>query len=113
MSATVIPERALVIEQLLHRLIEAYRPQRIILFGSWAYGKPDEHSDVDLLIIKETDASPLERRVEVRRLVADPERRTPFSPLVLTPEELEQQLQAGNPFYREIVARGRELYSRA
>jgi predicted nucleotidyltransferase len=110
MSISTAQEVAL--EQIMYKLISAYRPQRVILFGSWAYGQPDEHSDIDLLIVKETDASPLERRVQVRRLVADTERRIPFSPLVLTPTELEHQLSLGNPFYREILAQGKELYSR-
>lgn len=110
MSMSTAQEIAL--EQIMYKLISVYQPKKVILFGSWAYGQPDEHSDIDLLIVKETDASPLERRVRVRRLVADAKRRIPFSPLVLTPDELEQQLDAGNPFYREILARGKELYSR-
>jgi len=99
------------LQQIVQRLVEAYRPQRIILFGSLAYGEPDGDSDIDLLIIKETDEPPLERRVHVRRLVSDPERRVPFSPLVLTPEELAQRLALDDPFYREIVRRGKVLYA--
>ena len=100
------------VEQITRRLIESYQPQRIILFGSMAYGEPNEDSDIDLLVVKETAESPLERRLHVRRLVADPRRRIPFSPLVLTPDELARRLATGDAFYQEIVRRGKVLYAR-
>ena len=101
------------IEQIAKRLIESYQPQRIILFGSMAYGEPNDDSDIDLLVVKETTESPLERRLHVRRLVADPRRRIPFSPLVLTPDELSRRLAAGDVFYQEIMRRGKVLYARS
>lgn len=70
-----------------NHLIETYHPEQLILFGSFAYGIPHDDSDIDLLIIKTTTATPLQRRLDVRRLVADPQRRIPFSPLVITPTE--------------------------
>ncbi len=99
------------LQAMIGRLVEWYQPQRIILFGSLAYGNPHDDSDIDLLIIKNTDKTPLERRVDVRRLLADPKRRIPFSPLVLTPDELEQRLSAGDPFYHEITTCGKVLYT--
>ena len=99
------------IEQIIRRLVEDYQPQRIILFGSLAYGEPDEDSDIDLLVVKDTSETPLERRVRVRRMVADPQRRIPFSPLVLTPDELARRLDMGDAFYQEIVRRGKVLYA--
>lgn len=99
------------VEPIIRRLVEGYQPQRVILFGSRAYGEPDEDSDIDLLVIKETDESPLERRIRVRRLVSDPQRRVPFSPLVLTPDELAHRLAVGDAFYQEIVRRGKVLYA--
>jgi len=101
-----------ILQQIVQSLIEAYRPQQIVLFGSLAYGEPNADSDIDLLIIKETDEPPLARRVHVRQLVADPERRVPFSPLVLTPEELAHRLSLEDPFYLEIMRRGKVLYAR-
>jgi len=99
------------LQKIVHRLVEGYHPQRVILYGSLAYGEPDEDSDIDLLIIKDTSETPLERRVHVRRLVFDPERRISFSPLVLTPDELAHRLALGDPFYQEILVRGKVLYS--
>lgn len=99
-----------VVQTLVRRIIEGYHPQKIVLFGSLVWGEPDEDSDIDLLIIKETDETPLERRVHVRRLVSDVKRRIPFSPIVLTPEELDYRLKIGDPFYQEIILRGLVLY---
>jgi predicted nucleotidyltransferase len=100
-----------VVRRIVARLAERYHPQRTILYGSYAYGLPDADSDIDLLIVQESSESPLARRVRVRRLVADIDRRMPFSPLVLTPEELQQRLNMGDPFYLEIVSRGKVLYA--
>lgn len=101
------------IQNIIRRLIADYQPQQIILFGSLAYGEPDSDSDIDLLVVKDTSETPLERRLNVRRLVADPERRIPFSPLVLTPDELAHRLDLGDAFYQEIVRRGKVLYVRS
>ncbi len=101
-----------IIRPIIRRIIEGYNPQKIVLFGSLAWGEPDEDSDIDLLILKETEESPLERRIRVRQLIADIPRRIPFSPLVLTPEELAYRLKVGDPFYQEILQRGLVLYER-
>lgn len=77
-------------------LVEQYEPQQIILYGSLAYGTPHRDSDIDLLIVKETDETPIDRRLKVRRLVTNAQRRIPFSPLVLTPRELDYRLSIGD-----------------
>jgi hypothetical protein len=101
----------LVLQQIVQRLIQLYQPQRIILFGSLAEGSADGDSDIDLLIVKETPETPLQRRIHVRQLVFDPQRKIPFSPLVLTPTELTGRLTINDPFYRHILSHGRLLYA--
>ena len=101
------------LERLLRKLIAGYAPRQVYLFGSHAYGEPDEHSDLDLLIVKETNQTPFERRVEVRRIVQDIKRRTPIQPLVITPQELHRRIQMGDPFLIEIVEQGELLYDAA
>jgi predicted nucleotidyltransferase len=101
-----------IIQQITNKLIEHYQPEQIVLFGSLASGTPHADSDIDLLIVKQTEAFPLARRVHVRQLVSDPQRRIPFSPLVLTPAELEKRLALGDPFYQEIIMQGKVLYAR-
>ena len=98
------------IRQMVQKLAKEYKPERIILFGSYAYGTPDEDSDIDLLIIKDTPELLIDRWTTVRRILSDPERRTPLETLVLTPAELSQRLQIGDQFIREIVDKGKVLY---
>ncbi len=98
------------LERLLKKLIAGYAPQRVFLFGSHVYGEPDQHSDLDLLIVKETTETPFQRRVKVGRIVQDRNRRTPIQPLVITPEELEERIYMGDPFLTEIVEKGEVIY---
>ncbi len=102
------------IDQLIVRLAETirrkYKPQKIILFGSYACGRPTEDSDIDLFIVKETDARRVDRFVEVKRLIYDPQLRIPVSPLVYTPQELEERLNMGDDFVKEIMSEGMVLY---
>lgn len=100
------------IDRILERIVKEYAPERIVLFGSHAYGEPDEESDVDLLIIKETDQRPIARWVEVKRLLRDRSRIVSVSPLVYTPREVEERLALGDPFLREALERGETLYER-
>ena len=102
------------IDQLIARIAEKisreYNPQRVILFGSYARGTPTEDSDIDLFIVKDTNASRVDRFVEVKRLIYDPQLRIPVSPLVYTPQELEERLEMGDDFVREIMSEGKVLY---
>lgn len=105
------------LERILFEIVEAikvkYAPERIILYGSFAYGIPDENSDIDLLIIKKTPERPLDRRVRVRRIVDIRDPSYPaFSPLVLTPEEIKRRLEIGDQFIQEILTKGEVLYAR-
>src|SRR3990172_7401219 len=99
------------IERIVKRIAEGYRPLKVILFGSYAWGKPTEDSDIDLLIVKETSERFIDRWVSVRELIADPERRIPVSPIVVTPGELQRRLAGGDQFFQQIVARGKLLYA--
>jgi HEPN domain-containing protein/predicted nucleotidyltransferase len=98
------------LEEVIQRLIAAYDPERIILFGSHAAGKARGDSDIDLLIVKETDQRPIERRIEVERLLSD--RQIPLDLLVYTPEELRYLYAVGSPLIEEVVESGRVLYMR-
>lgn len=96
--------------EVIDKLREEYRPIKVILFGSYAYGKPTENSDIDLLILKDTDKSRAERFVEVKRILYDPKLGIIISPLIYTPEELEERLKMGDDFVEEILQRGIVVY---
>jgi len=99
------------LEKIVKRLVDVYRPEKIILFGSYAYGAPHEDSDVDLLIIKTTSQPFIDRLAQVRKILTDPTRSVPLGPIVLTPEELDARLSIGDQFIEEIVTRGEVLYA--
>lgn len=98
------------IEGIVKRIAEGYQPLMVLLFGSHAWGEPTEDSDIDLLIVKETTDRFIDRWVEVRELIADPKRRIPVEPIVLTPEELDRRIAGGDQFFRRIVTQGKLLY---
>lgn len=94
----------------VQRIVQALRPERIVLFGSHAYGTPTPHSDVDLLVVMESEAGLLERHLTVSRLLRP--RPFPVDILVRTPTEIRSALQAHDSFIQEILARGKILYER-
>jgi predicted nucleotidyltransferase len=107
-SAKEVPE---IIQDILEKLLTGYAPQKVILFGSYAYGDPTPDSDIDLLIIKETPERFIDRWVTVRRILSDPKRMVPLETLVLTPQEVSKRLTVGDQFLAEIMEKGEVLYA--
>ena len=107
-----IDEARAIIDNIVSRLRRDYEPEQIILFGSYAYGNPTDESDLDLLIVKETTEPILTRWSNVRKLVSDLRKGFGFSPIVITPSELEKRLGKGDQFFEEILSRGKKLYVR-
>jgi len=100
------------LEFCLQTIVEKFHPARIILFGSYAYGQPDMHSDVDLLVVCEGIVSRRQSSIAVRRALYDV-MTAPISFTVLceSPESLASKLAAGSHFYQEIINHGLELYA--
>lgn len=95
----------------IQRIVEELHPEKIILFGSFAYGNPTPDSDVDLLVIMETDAINKERSWAVSRLLLP--RTFPVDILVRTPKEIDRSLAKGDFFIRDILTQGKVLYERS
>jgi len=90
------------------QLVEKYKPEKIILFGSAARGDATGDSDADFLIIKkDTPYKGRDRIIEVSRLI---DRNIPADFLVYRPEEFDKRLAMGDPFLEMIVAEGKVLY---
>lgn len=94
----------------IENLIRTVNPQKIILFGSYAYGNPTPDSDVDLLVIWDTSASHTERYMQVARSLRP--RLFPVDIVVKTPQEIEESLNHHSFFTKEIYKKGIVLYER-
>jgi len=100
------------LDKIIDILKEKYKPEKIILFGSYAWGEFTEDSDIDLLIIKETDKKRIDRFVEAKRLIYNPEIKIPISPIVLTQKELDERINSGDDFLKEVIENGVILHER-
>jgi len=84
--------------------------RKIILFGSFAWGKPTNDSDIDLLVVKDGVKSMRQAAIEVDRSFFD--RKTAMDILVCAPEHLEKRLAMGDFFAKKIVSKGKLLYEK-
>lgn len=95
------------IDSITKQLIQKYKPEKIILFGSAVKGPMTHDSDLDFFIVKDDKKDHYHRIVEVYGLV-DKDIAADF--IVYTPQELSERLRLGDPFIESIVSEGRVLY---
>lgn len=95
------------IQAFSQQIAEKFRPERIILFGSYAYGQPTEDSDVDLLVILPFEEMPVQKAIAIRTQVKSP---FPLDLMARTAEQIQQRLDMGDFFIQDIMERGRVLY---
>ena len=84
-----------------------FRPEKIILFGSYGYGQPTEDSDVDLLVIMPFDRRRGRKSLEIRQRIPAG---FPLDLIVRTPDHIAQRLAWGDCFTQEILSKGKVLY---
>jgi predicted nucleotidyltransferase len=97
-----------VIRRFARQVAERFQPEKIILFGSHAYGTPHADSDVDILVIMPA-RNELDQALRIRLTV---DYNFPLDLLVRTPHNLSRRLAAGDSFLRELVAKGKVLYEK-
>lgn len=97
-----------IVAEITNKIKTEFHPQKIILFGSYAWGEPTEDSDIDLFVIMKSKLRRDERAVQISDLF--PYRRFPLDVIVYIPKELEISLKKGNPFTKEILSKGKVLY---
>ena len=95
------------INELTGRIASEFKPDKIILFGSYAYGDPSADSDVDLLVIMPFEGREVRKAVDILLKV---HARFALDLLVRTPEMVKERLAMGDYFMREIIANGKVLY---
>jgi uncharacterized protein len=98
------------ISSFARQVARQFKPQKIILFGSYAYGKPTDDSDVDMLVIMPFKGKGAHKATEIL-LATDPH--FPIDLLVRTPEQIKMRIQLGDFFIREITQKGKVLYEAA
>ena len=101
-----IPRSA--IRRFARRIAERFDPEKIILFGSFAYGTPHEYSDVDLLVVMPTR----EELTKAARIQLAFEPVFPLDLLVRTPQRLCRRLAEGDSFLEEVMSKGIVLYEK-
>ena len=95
------------IEAFGRRLGEAFGPQRVILFGSYAQGDVGADSDVDLLVILPFEGKSVDQSVRMRMQLRPD---FPMDLIVRTPEKIRHRLDMGDDFIRQILNEGKVLY---
>ena len=96
------------IKAITDKIVGEFHPEKIILFGSHAWGEPGPDSDVDLLIIKKTNDTRRTAREIDGALFPRP---FPLDLIVYDPEQIGRRQEAGDPWLNEILMRGKVLYA--
>jgi len=89
------------------RIAEEFKPRKIILFGSYAYGTPTEDSDVDVMVVMPCKGHPVDAALDIRQRFHPG---FPLDLLVYAPAELRRRLKMNDFFLREIVRKGKVQY---
>jgi predicted nucleotidyltransferase len=98
------------VQRAVERLIRAFGPERIVLYGSYAKGTQHDGSDVDLLIVARATGSGEQRLRRARQLAADSF--PPLDVMLCTPAEVACAAAAPSPFLQSILESGRTIYQR-
>ena len=95
---------------IVNKIADYCKPDKIILFGSFARGEEKSDSDIDLLIIKDSDKKRPFRIKEVFEAVRGVERKYPLDPIVYTQQEIEKRLLLGDFFIKKVMEEGKIMY---
>jgi predicted nucleotidyltransferase len=95
------------IKDLTSQIAREFNPDKIILFGSYAYGSPRSDSDVDLLVVMPFNGNPVGKAAEVIKKINP---RFSVDLLVRRPQDIDFRLANNDCFMREVIERGRTLY---
>lgn len=100
------------IDEIVRILVRECKPEKIVLFGSYAKGTPHQDSDLDLALVKETDLPKFKRPIEFQKALRAGGRRWFFSMdiVVYTPAEWEEWKKNPNSLVYEILTTGKTLY---
>ena len=95
------------IHDVSEQIAREFVPERITLFGSYAYGQPTEHSDVDLLVVLPFEGKPYRKATEILAAV---HAGFPLDIVARRPDDVERRYHDRDPLIQDAVDRGRVLY---
>ena len=95
------------IREIVQQIVERFRPQKVILFGSYAQGKPTQDSDVDLLVVMDTNEQALHMAARISAAIDHP---FPLDILVFRPADLKASLERKGVFATAVMAKGIVLH---
>lgn len=98
------------INEIVNKIATLYSPDKVILFGSYASGNANENSDLDFIIVKNTDMPKHKRGVELRRLLFGS--LVPMDLKVYTPSEFDMELKYKYSFLNSAIKNSKLLYER-
>lgn len=96
------------IENIVQKIVVNVNPQKVILFGSYAYGQPDGNSDLDLLVIQDTDVPRYKREREIRKYLRGTQ--IPIDIVVYTQNEIDEWKDTKSAFISQIIEKGKVLH---
>lgn len=97
------------IQKVTNKIVQEFKPQKVVLFGSYAWGVPTKDSDIDIFVIKD------DPKKNIRDMAIDLEeillpRTLPLDLIVYKPEQVEKFLKEKNMFITKILTKGKTLY---
>ena len=95
------------IRSFVDEVVRRFQPERVVLFGSYAYGCPDADSDVDLLVVMRHHGEGPEQAARIRRVVQSG---FPLDLIVRSPANIRLRVKMGDSFIREILDKGEVLH---
>lgn len=95
------------IRAFVDEVVRRFQPERVVLFGSYAYGRPDADSDVDLLVVMRHQGAGAEQAARIRHVVRSG---FPLDLIVRSPANIRQRVKMGDSFIREILEKGQVLH---
>lgn len=96
------------IEKVVNTIVTCIEPDKVILFGSYAYGKPTEDSDLDILVVKDMNMDRNKRSIEVKKHLRGS--KIPIDIIVYTKDEIDSWTESESAFITQIIKDGKVLY---
>mgnify|MGYP001607238334 CR=1 FL=1 len=101
-------EASVKINEIVEKIAKNYKPDKIFLFGSFAWGNPKPNSDIDLLIVKSTKNT---RNLAMKIDGSLFPRSLPIDLIVYTPSQIKKEVNLEDPFILKIVNKGKILFT--